>query len=65
MTIVVRKKAGESDDRLIAEFKKKILFAKLVDELKERAFYTKPSRERYMKNREMVRRRNWERRFHR
>lgn len=59
MTIVVRKKAGETDDRLIGAFKKKVLFEKLVEEVKERTFYTKPSRAKYMKKRETERRRNW------
>ena len=64
MTIVARKKAGETDDRLIATFKKKVLFEKLVEEVKDRTFYTKPSRARYMRRREIERRRNWIRSFH-
>jgi ribosomal protein S21 len=59
MTIIVRKKPGESDDKLIGAFKKKILFEKVVEELKEKTYYTKPSRARYMKLREKQRQRNW------
>lgn len=63
MTIVVRKKPGETEDRLIGAFKKKVLFEKLVEEVKERTYYTKPSRARYMKTREAQRRREYIRSF--
>lgn len=64
MTIIVRKKAGETDDRLIGAFKKKVLFEKLIEEVKEKTFYTKPSRARYMKTREAQRRRDYIKSFH-
>jgi ribosomal protein S21 len=40
---VVRKKPGESDDRLVAKFRKKIQSEQLLIEIKERKFYKKPS----------------------
>jgi len=40
---VVRKKPGESDDRLIAKFRKKVQAEQLLTEIKEREFYKKPS----------------------
>jgi ribosomal protein S21 len=61
IVIIVRKKQGESEDKLINTFKKKILFEKVIEEAKDRHFYTKPSRARYMKVRQNQRRREWER----
>ncbi|KKT75939.1 MAG: hypothetical protein UW69_C0007G0012 [Microgenomates group bacterium GW2011_GWA2_44_7] len=61
MAIIVRKKPGESDERLIGAFKKKTLYEKVVERAKERAFYTKPSRAKYMKLRKAQRRREYER----
>ena len=43
MPTVVRKKPGQSDDRLIADFRKKILETGLMDEIKEKDRYRKPS----------------------
>lgn len=63
MAIIVRKKQGESDQRLIAAFKKKTLYEKVVEKAKERAFYTKPSRAKYMKFRKAQRRREYERKL--
>lgn len=40
---VVRKKPGESDDRLIAKFRKKVQSDQILVELKEREFYKPPS----------------------
>lgn len=40
---IVRKKPGESDDRLIAKFRKKVQAEQLLTEIKEREFYKKPS----------------------
>lgn len=39
MATVVRKKPGESEDKLISKFRKKIQFDQLLIELKEREYY--------------------------
>jgi len=39
MVMIVKKKPGESDDRLIAEFRKKVQAEQLLPELKEREYY--------------------------
>jgi len=46
MMFVVRKKKGESEDRLIARFKKKVLDEGILLELKERERYKKPAEKR-------------------
>jgi len=43
MPTVVRKKPGQTDDRLIADFRKKVLADDLINEVKEREFHRKPS----------------------
>ncbi len=43
---VVKKKKGESDDRLIARFKKKVLNEGLLLELRDRERYKTPSEKR-------------------
>jgi len=43
MPTVVRKKPGQSDDRLIADFRKKVLNEELILEMKKREYYRKPS----------------------
>jgi len=40
---IVRKKPGESEDRLIANFRKKIAQEKLLLEVKDRQYYKPPS----------------------
>jgi ribosomal protein S21 len=40
---VVRKKPGQSDDKLIADFRKKVISDEILIELKQREFYRKPS----------------------
>jgi ribosomal protein S21 len=40
---VVRKKPGQSDDKLIADFRKKVINDEILIELKKREFYRKPS----------------------
>ena len=49
MPKVVRKKPGDSEDKLIAAFRKKVLADDIINELKKREFYQKPSRLRYEK----------------
>lgn len=51
MATIVKKEAGESDDKLIAKFRKKVLDSGILLELKRRERYTKPSRERYERER--------------
>ncbi|OGD09493.1 30S ribosomal protein S21 [Candidatus Amesbacteria bacterium RIFOXYB1_FULL_44_23] len=43
MATVVRKKPGQSDDKLIADFRKKVISDEILIELKQREFYRKPS----------------------
>ena len=43
MPTVVRKKAGQSDDKLIADFRKKVINDEILLELKKRECYHKPS----------------------
>lgn len=43
MPTVVRKKPGQSDDKLIADFRKKVLNDEILLEMKKREFYKKPS----------------------
>jgi small subunit ribosomal protein S21 len=40
---VVRKKPGDSDHRLIAQFRKKVQYDQVLTELKKREHYKKPS----------------------
>jgi len=40
---VVRKKPGQSDDKLISDFRKKVISDEILIELKQREFYRKPS----------------------
>ena len=43
MPTVVRKRPGQSDDKLIADFRKKVLNDEILLEMKKREFYKKPS----------------------
>ena len=43
MPTVVRRKPGQSDDKLISDFRKKVLADEGLLELKKREFYKKPS----------------------
>lgn len=43
MPTVVRKKPGQSDDRLIADFRKKVLNDEIILEVKKKEFHRKPS----------------------
>ena len=43
MPTVVRKKPGQSDDKLIADFRKKVLDDEIILEIKKREFHKKPS----------------------
>ncbi len=61
MPTIVRKKPGQSDDKLIADFRKKILSDEVLIELKDREFYKKPSRvkQERIKERRKTKRRLW------
>ena len=50
MPTVVRKKPGQSDDKLIADFRKKILFDEVLIEMKDREYYKKPSLKKQERN---------------
>lgn len=43
MATVVRKKPGETDDRLIAKFRRKVQLDQVLQELRKREHYKKPS----------------------
>jgi ribosomal protein S21 len=43
MPTVVRKKPGQSEDKLIADFRKKIIADDVIPEIKDREFHKKPS----------------------
>ena len=47
MATVVRKQPGQSDDALVAQFRKKVLNEDIIGEIKKREFYVKPSRQKY------------------
>ena len=49
MATIVKKQPGQSDDQLIALFRKKVLADDVIGELKKREFYIKPSRAKYEK----------------
>lgn len=51
MATIVKKQPGQTEDQLIAQFRKKVLNEELIDEIKEREFYQKPSRKRYERER--------------
>ncbi len=61
MATVVKKKPGQSEDSLIAQFRKKILNEEVLEEVKKREFYLKPSRKRYEREKALKKRRprNW------
>jgi len=40
---IVRKKPGESEDRLIAKFRKKVQMDQILPELRERKYYKSPA----------------------
>ncbi|HJZ05986.1 30S ribosomal protein S21 [Candidatus Amesbacteria bacterium RIFCSPHIGHO2_01_FULL_48_32] len=61
MATVVHKKPGQSDDKLIADFRKKVLNDELILEIKKREFYRKPSvlKQERIKERRKTRRRSY------
>lgn len=60
MSTVVKKEPGDSEEKLIAKFRKKVAESGILLELKNRERYIKPSRRRYEREKErakLVRRR--------
>ncbi|HUV72375.1 MAG TPA: 30S ribosomal protein S21 [Clostridia bacterium] len=47
MATIVKKQPGQTDDQLIAQFRKKVLADDIIGEVKKRKFYVKPSRAKY------------------
>lgn len=47
--VVVKRKRGESEDRLIARFRKKVVDAGVLPEIREKERYKKPSEKRQEK----------------
>lgn len=56
MATVVKRQPGQTEDQLISQFKKKVLNEDLIDEMKKKEFYMKPSRERYERERALKKR---------
>ena len=56
MATIVKKRPGQSEDSLIAQFRKKILNEEVWEEMKEREFYLKPSRKRYEREKALKKR---------
>ncbi|PJE67580.1 30S ribosomal protein S21 [Candidatus Shapirobacteria bacterium CG10_big_fil_rev_8_21_14_0_10_40_9] len=56
MATIVKKRPGQSEDSLIAQFRKKILNEEVLEEMKEREFYLKPSRKRYEREKALKKR---------
>ncbi len=44
--VQVNKKKGESDDRLIARFRKKVIFEGILEDFRERARFKSPAEKR-------------------
>lgn len=62
MATFVKKQPGQTEDQLIAQFRKKVLNEEILDEIRKREFYQKPSRERYERERALKKgkpRRTW------
>lgn len=60
MSTVVKKEPGDSEEKLIAKFRKKVAESGILIELRSRERFIKPSRKRYEKEKErakLVRRR--------
>jgi ribosomal protein S21 len=64
-TIVVRRKPGQSQDRLIANFRKQSIADDVVGEARKRARYVSPSEERQERKKELRRKKKARRRARR
>jgi len=56
MTTFVKKQPGQTDDQLIAQFRKKILNEEVLEEITRKDFYQKPSTLKHEKSKELKRR---------
>lgn len=54
MTIIVKRKKGESKDDIIGKFRRLCLEEDITEEVKKRTAYTKPSVERYAKKKIII-----------
>lgn len=53
MSTFVKKQPGQTDDQLIAAFRKKVLSEDVLGEIKKREYYVKPSRVKYEKKKSL------------
>jgi ribosomal protein S21 len=49
MATIVRKAPGDTDDKLIAKFRKKVLADDILMDLKDKEYYQKPSEKRQLR----------------
>ncbi|MDP3994344.1 MAG: 30S ribosomal protein S21 [bacterium] len=56
MATIVKKQPGQTEDQLIAQFRKKVLNEEIIDEIRKREFYQKPSRARYEREKALKKR---------
>lgn len=63
MATVVRKKPGESEDKLIAKFRKIVQAEQLLTKIREREFYKSPAEKKKEKKKELERRRKRKRSY--
>ncbi|HUS60157.1 MAG TPA: 30S ribosomal protein S21 [Nevskiaceae bacterium] len=63
MATVVRKKPGESEDKLIAKFRKIVQSEQLLTKIREREFYKSPAEKKKEKKKELERRRKKKRSY--
>ena len=62
MSIIVKKKKGESKDDVIGKFRRLCLEEDITDEVRSRAAYQKPSEERYAKKKLLIKQKKGRRR---
>ena len=62
MPIVVKKNKGESKDDVIGKFRRLYLEEDIVEEIKKRVAYSKPSEKRYAKKKIIIHRKKCHRR---
>ena len=55
ISIHVTKKQGESNEKLVSIFQKKVKGSRLLNEVKERRYYTKPLKRRKIRQRALMR----------
>ncbi len=50
MAVVVKRKANDTDDKMIAEFRKMVIENNLIEDYKSRMFHLKPSAQKNLLN---------------